>query len=611
MKRIIKALLGGLGVSIVLCSLFPSAFLKDEARWTYQSDVGRVDVTFAGDVRDGQIDVQGKSLRVDRPQWIHDGKHNQGVVVQFPVSYLKRTYEITLKPRGNTKEMSLGMSFLGKDLRVRNRRKPAYVCFENIRVNGKTVAEERTVWHDKPFRYHVKNMSANSTVTLGFEIRKPITPSDVNWGRLIGLFVVVGLLIFYFGALRRLGNKISTSMGREDGMQCNIKDGTQRLHTVESLRISDQDEKSSDVYTLPSEYPSPAGKFKNIELLRFLMAWSVAGFHTMHVKSFAPYGLSFLVDYTGKGFLAVLYFFVVSFFFLVLKTRPDCSVWKFVRNKWLRMAPLIIVVTLIAYVLHFFGFWGWSMSANLEQCLLIHDTCPADRWSKFVSPAWFCCVLFLSSILYLSWIKTLSAKHVALVVTSIAFIGLVLWRSLPQLPNSGQLVGFIDYSRVFVFLGISYVIANVFVTTTPPAHSLVTLCRQSLTKVFVYTAAELFFLSIFVCSLYGAHWYKLSDLLSIVSFACLFHLFIWKEGYLSRLLEQDWCVWVGRYAFGIFIVHRLIFQVTLHVLSPGHKEWALAHPWCLLLSMVCAIMLLAMLGYHYIEVPVMRYIKSK
>ena len=110
--------LGGLGVSMVLCALFPSTFLKDDAKWTYQSDVGRLDVAFAGEARDGQIEVQGKTLRVDRPQWIRDVNHNQGVVVHFPASYLQKTYRIELKPHGNAKEISLGMSFLGKDLRV-------------------------------------------------------------------------------------------------------------------------------------------------------------------------------------------------------------------------------------------------------------------------------------------------------------------------------------------------------------------------------------------------------------------------------------------------------------------------------------------------------------
>ena len=224
-------------------------------------------------------------------------------------------------------------------------------------------------------------------------------------------------------------------------------------------------------YTLPSEYLFPPRKFKNIELLRFLMAWSIVGFHVHYANWLTAYGVKFLRDYTGLGWLPVQYFFVVSFFFLVLKTRQDCSVWKFVSNKWLRMAPLIIVVTLIAYVLYLYGgFWEkrlMSVSANIEQFLLIHDKCPADRWSKFVDPAWFCSTLFLSSILYLSWVKTLLAKHVALIVTSTAFTGLVLSRILHQLPLSEKLTGFITYGDVFTTLGISYVLATVFVITLP------------------------------------------------------------------------------------------------------------------------------------------------
>ena len=196
MKKIIKALLGGLGLSILLVSLFPSAFLKDDAQWTYQSDVGRVDVAFDGEVRDGKIELQEKSLRVDRPRWICDGNGNQGVVVQFPVSYLRKTYQMTLTPRGNAKEISLVVRFRGKDFRVRNQRKPAYVRFEKIRVNGKEVTEGQTVWHDEPFGYNITNISDNTSVTLSFAIRKPISFTDVSWDRAIGLFIICSLLIF-------------------------------------------------------------------------------------------------------------------------------------------------------------------------------------------------------------------------------------------------------------------------------------------------------------------------------------------------------------------------------------------------------------------------------
>ena len=215
MKRNIKALLGGLVLSMVLVALFPSTFLKGDAKWTYKNDLGRIDVTFAGDAHDGKIDVTGKDLELDRPRFYLDDKRNQGIVAKFPVSYLRRSYQVTLKPRGNAKEISLVMGFRGKNFLVRNQRKPAHVRFENIRINGKTIAEEKTVWHDQSFWYRAKNISDNSMVTLNFDIRKPLAFTDIRWERLVGLFMACSLLISCSGALRRLFN----SFNRKDIVQ--------------------------------------------------------------------------------------------------------------------------------------------------------------------------------------------------------------------------------------------------------------------------------------------------------------------------------------------------------------------------------------------------------
>ena len=208
-KKIIKWLLGGLVISMVLAALFPSAFLKGDARWTYKNDLGRVDVAFTGNVSDGQIEVQGTELRVDRPRWMRDDNGNQGVMVQFPVSFLQKSYQITLKPQGTAKEISLTMKFRGKDFRVHNQREPAHVRFENIRVNGKTVAEGQTVWHDQSFWYQAKNISDNSVVTLSFEIRKALSFADIRWDWLCGLFAVCSLLISCCNILRRLFNGVN------------------------------------------------------------------------------------------------------------------------------------------------------------------------------------------------------------------------------------------------------------------------------------------------------------------------------------------------------------------------------------------------------------------
>ena len=209
MKKIIKALLGGLVICMVLCALFPRAFLNGDALWTYQSDVGRVDVAFSGEVENGCLEVRGNNVRAYEPKWLLDNRHNQGTMVSFPVSYLKKIYKITLNPLGNARELSLEMNFRGQDLRISNQRKPAYVCFENIQVNGKTVAEEQTVWHDKPFRYCAECVSNGEPVIISFGIKKPISFTDIRWGWLFGLFIACSLLISCFDILKRLVNELS------------------------------------------------------------------------------------------------------------------------------------------------------------------------------------------------------------------------------------------------------------------------------------------------------------------------------------------------------------------------------------------------------------------
>ena len=204
MKKIIKAILGGLGISVVLAALVPSLFLKDDIKWRLQSNFGRVDVAFGGDALDGQIEVQGNELREERPRWIRDAKGNQGVVVQFPVSFLSKMYQMTLKPQGNTQSTSLVLSFRGQDLKVGNQRKPAYVRFENIRLNGKLIAQEATVWHNKPFLYRAKNAKMGQDLELSFDIQKPFFFTDIIWNRLIGMFLTCSLLIFCSDILRRL-----------------------------------------------------------------------------------------------------------------------------------------------------------------------------------------------------------------------------------------------------------------------------------------------------------------------------------------------------------------------------------------------------------------------
>ena len=350
-------------------------------------------------------------------------------------------------------------------------------------------------------------------------------------------------------------------------------------------------------YTLPSESPSPTGKFKNIELLRFLMAWAIVGAHIVYGQGFVQFGLGFLEPYLYKGSNAVPMFFVIAFFFLSLKTKPEQPFFFFIVSKWLRLAPLVIAVTVVAYILHLFSFWGWSHELNIGNILLIQDWSVWPRWRYFVHPAWYCHAYLLLAIFYLGLIKAFDQKYVFFVLGVCAYIGWRIFGLMSVLPEYGSLLGHYDIGRGLFCLGLATLLTHLhkIYPPLPPKH---TIC---------YTALELVLFGGVFGNLFFGKWNVLTSLHIILAFSLLFYLFIQRKGLLSRFLEKDWCVLLGRYAFGIFIVHALVLSAAQRIVLPHYKSQALEHPWLVLAGIVATTLILAITGYHFVEVPIARW----
>ena len=314
MKKIAKAFVGGLIISMILISLLPSLFLKDDALWTYQSNTGRVDVAFAGDVQHGYLEVRGDNVRAYKPKWLLDNRHNQGTSISFPVSYLKRTYEITLEPQGSTREVSLVMNFRGQDIRIENQRKPAYVRFENIRINGRIIAEEQMVWHDEPFRHDVKNISTNSFITLSFEIQKPISFADISSNEVMGLFVVVSMFSFFLVPFRRLINR-----DNERGLLQVISEGYMHIDVV--YRRS---------FWIIFGVLCFAFGFHTIQFMWGNHDWSFLTYplHLDFSLWMGRYALHWFKVFFLKGVYLPVIYDILSFFFLALSAVLLCVYWK-------------------------------------------------------------------------------------------------------------------------------------------------------------------------------------------------------------------------------------------------------------------------------------------
>ncbi len=268
-------------------------------------------------------------------------------------------------------------------------------------------------------------------------------------------------------------------------------------------------------YTLPSESPSPTGKFKNIELLRFLMAWAIVGAHIVYGQGFVQFGLGFLEPYLYKGSNAVPMFFVIAFFFLSLKTKPEQPFFFFIVSKWLRLAPLVIAVTVVAYILHLFSFWGWSHELNIGNILLIQDWSVWPRWRYFVHPAWYCHAYLLLAIFYLGLIKAFDQKYVFFVLGVCAYIGWRIFGLMSVLPEYGSLLGHYDIGRGLFCLGLATLLTHLHKIYPPPTTKTHYLLHRSRTSTFWGRFRESVFWQV-ECSYFSSYHTRIQSIILFV-----------------------------------------------------------------------------------------------
>lgn len=339
-------------------------------------------------------------------------------------------------------------------------------------------------------------------------------------------------------------------------------------------------------------------KLKNIELLRFFLIWIIVLYHFFQF----PKWFAWTADYCffNTGYMGVELFFIIAFFFQALQTKKEKSWAEFCVSKWIRLSPLIIVMTLVGYVLYLSGIdprWSWMDNLLNIFCVQIWVRFPV--WSA-VPQAYFCSTLFGVSCIYLLLVKSFSKQHLTFIVALLWFVGMYGVVRAKEVPLISAYTNNI-VCRAFFCLGIGYLLASAYQNKKAPA----------IINVALYTLAELGLLAynayVLTTNGNGYLW-----LIEMPAFAALLWMFLIKRGLISRMLDRNWCVVLGRYSYAIFIVH--IFVRTMGSYSVRQNWcWGLnqSHP-ILFISLMCGItMVLAMMAYHLIEVPVIKWYKNR
>lgn len=353
-------------------------------------------------------------------------------------------------------------------------------------------------------------------------------------------------------------------------------------------------------------------RFKNIELIRFLLALTIVFFHFFHAGK-ACFGKMFsdikilnsLSNGSINGTLAVDMFFIIAGFFLFY-TYKDMSIKDFFLKKIARLYPLVI---LFAGVRTLYGYFLLHTPHYLphEQILrlLLIDNIGLNTVHSGIT--WYVSVLLWVSLFYFYCYKNFEKKHFNLFTTLI----IIFCYSYLIHANAGNIQGHTTswnyiynagVMRGLAGMGIGYLI-SVF-------YSSINVYKPKKFKKLLYTFVELFLL-FFVFNNLAFHKINYySNFIIILGFIGLFILFLLKRGFISKIFDCDFSSIIGKYSYSIFITHLLVIDLFKYKIWKMQPELVYNAPIFTIVYTIAISIIIAVLTYYLIEKPSTIYLNN-
>ncbi len=353
-----------------------------------------------------------------------------------------------------------------------------------------------------------------------------------------------------------------------------------------------------------------SGKIKNIEFLRIVFAIIVTFVHLKDfiLKTFDIPLYNNIVTNTCYAGIAVDFFFIISGFFLFIKTDFSQKFINFAVKKFLRLMPLVFYSCLVYLILSFFTPIKFLKYDNalalltLSNCGLTYNHCNNVC-------IWYISALFWGINFYFYLYKITDRKVFNFITACIIFFCYAFWLhskgnhfiNVYSFVNRGML-------KAFANIGVGYFIVMLYKDYIDRIKAVSLNIWQKL----LFTGLEVYLLCflVFHMSIHKFSHYK-NPLILIVAFIGLFILFLIKKGYLSRLLENDFSVFLGRYSFAIFMTHVIICDIWRNILCKSCHDWIIAHPELNLVIFYITVISFGVFTYHFVEKPVAKFLKSK
>lgn len=356
-------------------------------------------------------------------------------------------------------------------------------------------------------------------------------------------------------------------------------------------------------------------KFKNIEFLRFFLAWVVVIHHVnrrlLNKNLFGGLYKNYLSQHNGNK--AVEFFFIISGFFLIYGFNKNLSTFDFIKKKIIRLSPLMLFFNIIYIIISLFTkSIKYDTYNNILSLLFLGNIGVTKAYGNLGGFVWHVSVLFWVSFLYFYLLKYFERKNINL------FSAISIWFSYVFMiqARNGNISNILKtYNNIFVVgllrglggMGIGYFIASIYKDNEDKIENM----EFNKITTFFITLLEVF---LFSWSVYYLIIHKMSyrnNIIFILFFIILFILFLIKKGLFTKLLDNNLSVILGRYSYSIYITHFFVLNMLRTFFWKKYINIIIIHPLLNVVMTMLLVLISSILVYHLVEKPSAEYLRRK
>lgn len=352
-------------------------------------------------------------------------------------------------------------------------------------------------------------------------------------------------------------------------------------------------------------------RFYNVDFLRFILAIQVAVHHiARNWVGFSDFQNLLKPQFNWSN--AVEYFFVIAGFFMFIKIDKNGDTFKFIKSRYLRLAPLVIVFVILSAIFSIFvKGWSFSFDGNILTLFLLQAvgfTKTTTQGCVVNGALWFVSVLFWCSIFYFYLYKLLDKKWFNFIVWLLVIVSYSILLHATNFTLKAITENVYHFINLGVLRGLAGIGLGYFVAMVYKSGFL----QQGNKKYnIIYSMLEIglvvfFIYFMFFCS----HIPSKNALVYVICFTILFYLFLLRKGVVSKFLNNKIFGNFGKYAYSIYIMHPIVLYFFKLTIFRTNKYFMLNHLWGCLLFEILVVLAFGIFSYHFFEKPLNKFVKQ-